>query len=101
MRGVTGDHRAADRWILRRRASGAGLAAPLTLKGKGPRLVGQGAGTGGRAIAYSDATSVARSRSSWFIEWRAWAMRSIAALASGFAAMKRSKSVFLSTSSRQ
>jgi hypothetical protein len=74
---------------------------PLTLKAGGPRLVGQGAGTGGRAIAYSDATSVARSRWSWFIEWRAWAIRSIAALASGFAAMKRSKSVFLSTSSRQ
>jgi hypothetical protein len=76
---------------------------PLTLKARGPRLVDRGTGTGGRAVTmrYSDATSVARSRSSWFINWRAWATRSIAALASGFAAMKRSKSVFLSTSSRQ
>jgi hypothetical protein len=76
---------------------------PLTLKTRVPRLVDRAPRTSGRALAmrYSDATSVARSRSSWFIKWRAWAMRSIAALASGFAAMNRSKSVFLSTSSRQ
>jgi len=53
------------------------------------------------APAYSDAASFARSRSPRFIDWRAWAMRLMAALASGFVAMKRSKSVFLSTSSRQ
>jgi hypothetical protein len=60
-------------------------------------------GTGGRSTAmrYSAAASRARSRSSWFIEWRAAATRLIAALASGLLAMKRSKSDFLSTSSRQ
>jgi len=46
------------------------------------------------APSYNDTAAVARSRSSWFIEWRACAMRLIAALASGFVAMKRSKSVF-------
>jgi hypothetical protein len=71
---------------------------PLVSDPERSRLVAPGSGTGGR---YSDTASVARSRSSWFIEWRATAMPSIAALASGFAAMKRSKSVFLSTSSRQ
>jgi hypothetical protein len=50
---------------------------------------------------YKGAASVARSRSSWFIERRDAAMRLIASLASGFVSMKRSKSVFLSTSSRQ
>jgi hypothetical protein len=70
---------------------------PLVLEAKQPLVVNP------RPIApgYSDAVSVARSRSPWFIEWRAWAMRLMAALASGFVAMKRSKSVFLSTSSRQ
>ena len=71
--------------------------SPLVLEAKQPLLVNR------RPIApgYSDAASVARSSSPWFIEWRAWAMRLMAALASGFVAMKRSKSVFLSTSSRQ
>ena len=41
-----------------------------------------------------DIASVARSRSSWFSEWRACAMRFIATLVSGVAAMKRSKSAF-------
>src|SRR5262249_54853669 len=45
------------------------------------------------ALGYSDSASVARSRSPWFNEWRAWAMRLMAALASWFVAMKRSKSV--------
>jgi len=67
---------------------------PLVLEAKQPLVVKPGPG-------YSDAASVARSRSPWFIEWRARAMRLMAALASGFVAMKRSKSVFLSTSSRQ
>ena len=53
------------------------------------------------AANYNDAASVTRSRSSWFIERRDAAMRLIASLASGFVSMKRSKSVFLSTSSRQ
>jgi len=70
---------------------------PLALEAEQRRLVGRSA----MAASYNDTASVARSRSPWFIKWRAWAMRSIAALASGFAAMKRSKSVFLSTSSRQ
>jgi hypothetical protein len=68
-----------------------------------PRPTAQENGIKGRAIAasYSVATSVARSRSSWFIEWRAAATRLIASLASGLAAMKRSKSACPSTSSRQ
>jgi hypothetical protein len=70
---------------------------PLALEAEQRRLVGRSA----MAASYNDTASAARSRSPWFIKWRAWAMRSIAALASGFAAMKRSKSVFLSTSSRQ
>ena len=71
---------------------------PLVSEAERPRLIGPGIGTGGR---YSDAGSVARSRSSWFIEWRDAAMRLIASLASGLAVMKRSKSAFRSTSSRQ
>ena len=71
---------------------------PLVSEAERPRLVAPGIGTGGR---YSDAVSVARSRSSWFIDWRAAATRLIASLASGLAAMKRSKSAFRSTSSRQ
>jgi hypothetical protein len=67
---------------------------PLISDTKRPQLAGRGA-------SYSDAGSAARSRSSWFIEFRAWAIRLIAALASGFVDMKRSKSAFLSTSSRQ
>lgn len=84
----------------------AGWPRPLVApEAERPRLVDQAeeTGTGGRpaAMRYSEATSGARSRSSWFIEWRAAATRLIAALASGLLAMKRSKSVFLSTSSRQ
>jgi hypothetical protein len=71
---------------------------PLVPEGERPRLVDPGSETGGR---YSDAASVARSRSSWFIEWRAAATLLIASLASGLAAMKRSKSALRSTSSRQ
>src|SRR6266436_1089712 len=71
---------------------------PLVSEAERPRLVAPGIGTGGR---YSDAVSVARSRSSWFIDWRAAATRLIASLASGLAAMKRSKSALRSTSSRQ
>ena len=70
---------------------------PLVLEAKQPLGVNHGS----IAPAYSDTASVARSRSPRFIDWRAWAMRLMAALASGFVAMKRSKSVFLSTSSRQ
>jgi hypothetical protein len=71
---------------------------PLALETDQRRLVGRSA----IAASYNDDTaSAARSRPSWFIKWRASAMRSIAALASGFAAIKRSKSVLLSTSSRQ
>ena len=56
---------------------------------------------GAVAARYTDTASVARSRFSWLIEWRAAAMRLIASLASGLAAMKRSKSALLSASSRQ
>src|SRR5215470_16392935 len=71
---------------------------PLVAEAERPRLVGAGIGAG---VHYSDTASVARSRSSWFIEWRAAATRFIASLASGLAAMKRSKSALRSTSSRQ
>jgi|SRR6516164_5858440 len=70
---------------------------PLVPDAKQPLVVNAGP----IAPGYGDAASVGRSRSPWFIEWRAWAMRLMAALASGFVTMKRSKSVFLSTSSRQ
>jgi len=70
---------------------------PLALEPDRRRLVGRGA----VAMSYSDTASGARSRSSWFIEWRARAMRLIASLASGLAAINRSKSVLPSTSSRQ
>ena len=70
---------------------------PLVPDAKQPLVVNAGP----IAPGYGDAASVGRSRSPWFIEWRARAMRLMAALASGFVAMKRSKSVFLSTSSRQ
>jgi len=70
---------------------------PLVPDAKQPLAVNAGP----IAPGYGDAASVGRSRSPWFIEWRAWAMRLMAALASGFVTMKRSKSVFLSTSSRQ
>jgi len=70
-----------------------------------PRRISSKTGLRARPVAvnYSDATSVARSRSrsSWFINWRASAMRLMAALASGFVAMKPSKSALRSTSSRQ
>ena len=51
-----------------------------------PRPVGRRAGARGH---HRDPGSVARSRSSWFIKWRDAAIRSIAALAPGFMAMKR------------
>jgi len=63
---------------------------PLVVETKRPLVVDHGP----VAASYNDTAAVARSRSSWFIEWRACAMRLIAALASGFVAMKRSKSVF-------
>ena len=54
------------------------------------------------SAAYSqEATSAARSWSSRFIASRACATRLMTAPASGFAATKRSKSAFRSTSSRQ
>jgi hypothetical protein len=52
------------------------------------------------ASSYRDAGSVAR-WPSWFVECRDAAMRLIASLAFGLAVMKRSKSAFWSTSSRQ
>ena len=70
---------------------------PLALKTEQRRFVGLST----IAASYNDASSVARSRSSWFIEWRDAATRLIASLASGLAVMKRSKSAFRSTSSRQ
>jgi hypothetical protein len=74
---------------------------PVACEAEGSRRGDPGTEIGGRLIGYSDAASLARSRSSWFIDWRACATRLIVALASGFVAMKRSKSAFLSTSSRQ
>jgi hypothetical protein len=70
----------------------------LVSEAERPRLVDQGVGMRGR---YSEAGSVARSRSSLFIDWRDAAMRLIASFASGLAVMKCSKSAFRSTSSRQ
>src|SRR6516165_7385752 len=63
-----------------------------------PRLVDQGLGIKGR---YREAGSVARSRSSWFIDWRDTAVRLIVSLASGLAVMNCSKSAFRSISNRQ
>jgi hypothetical protein len=70
---------------------------PLALETQQRRFVGLNT----IAASYNDTSSAARSRSSWFIEWRDAAMRLIASLASGLAAMKCSKSAFRSTSSRQ
>jgi len=58
---------------------------PLVVETKGPLVLDP---------SYRDAVSVARSRSFRFTEWRAWAMRLIAALVSGFVAVKRSNLVF-------
>jgi hypothetical protein len=69
----------------------------LILEARAPLIVDRGA----IAPSYSDAVSVARSKSPWFIECLDAATRLIASLASGLAVMKRSKSVFLSTSNRQ
>jgi hypothetical protein len=74
---------------------------PVVRSAEGFRRPNPETGTDLCRIGYSDTFSVARSRSSSFIEWRAWLMRSIAALASGFVAMKRSKSALRSASSRQ
>ena len=52
-----------------------------------PRPVRRRAGARGH---HGDTGSVGRSRSSWFIKWHDAAIRSIAALAPGFMAMKRS-----------
>jgi hypothetical protein len=62
---------------------------PIVHEAKGPPRVDHGH----VAASHSDTASVARSRSSRFIEWRAYATLLIAVLASGFIAMKRSKSV--------
>jgi len=51
-----------------------------------PRPAGRRAGARGH---HRDPGSVPRLRSSWFIKWRDAAIRSIAALAPGFLAMKR------------
>jgi hypothetical protein len=53
-----------------------------------PRSVSPRAGARGH---HRDTGSVARLRSSWLSKWRDAAIRSIAALAPGFLAMKRSK----------
>ncbi len=74
---------------------------PLVRAAQRPRQMDGVTGTDCRPLSYIDAPSVARSRSSWFIDWRARTIRSIAALASGFVAMKRSKSAFRKVSSRQ
>ena len=63
---------------------------PLVVETKGPLVLDQGLIT----PSNRDAVSVARSRSFWFTEWRAWAMRLIAAVVSGFVAVKRSNLVF-------
>jgi hypothetical protein len=63
---------------------------PIVVEAKRPLVVDHGT----TAPSYNDTASVDRSRASRFIEWRACATRLIAALASGFVAMKRSKSVF-------
>jgi hypothetical protein len=60
---------------------------PIVLKAK--RSLGEDRGTMGSG--HHDIGSVARSRSSWFSEWRACAMRLIDTLVSGGAAMKRSR----------
>jgi hypothetical protein len=54
-----------------------------------------------RSVGYSSVPAVARSRSSWFIEWCARTISSIATFASGFVDRKRSKSAFRKESSRQ
>jgi hypothetical protein len=63
---------------------------PVVLKGKRSLVEDRGSvATGDHDIA-----SVARSRPSWFSEWRACVMRFIATLVSGVVATKRSKSAF-------
>jgi hypothetical protein len=62
----------------------------IVVEAKRPLVVSHGL----TASSYNDTASVPRSRSSRFIEWRASTRRLIAALASGFVTMKRSKSVF-------
>jgi hypothetical protein len=54
-----------------------------------------------RPVSHTAVPAVAGSRSSSFIKWRSRTIPSIAALASAFAAIKRSKSAFRKTSSRQ
>jgi glutamyl-Q tRNA(Asp) synthetase len=71
---------------------------PVLHKAGGARLVNGEVGTD-RALPVGH--TAACSRSSSFIKWRSRTIRSIAALASSFAAINRSKSAFRKTSSRQ
>lgn len=63
---------------------------PIALKAQRSRVENHGP----MASGDHDIASVARLRSSWFNQWRACAMRFIATLVPGVAAMKRSKSAF-------
>jgi hypothetical protein len=69
---------------------------PLVRDAKGPVVADE------RPIgsSNSDTASVARSGSSWFSEWRAYAMRLIAILVPAFAAMKHSSRSLLARASQ-